>query len=180
MGCYQSRTARYTRASSSGGTLQCKPLVGVAVYLRYKTADSDKTSILLGRRKGGRGDGTWAPPGGHLELGESFEGCAQRELLEETGITLSQKTFVVSHIINDIDENLEESNAGHYVCVVVKAEVDYKPMAVLIEPDKCHGWAWYDTGMLPTPLFSSTKKLFTTNTYSSIEYLHLRPRNGRE
>ncbi|MCP5506058.1 MAG: NUDIX domain-containing protein [Chlamydiales bacterium] len=34
--------------------------------------------ILLGKRIGKIGDATWAPPGGHLEYGESVERCAER------------------------------------------------------------------------------------------------------
>lgn len=35
------------------------------------------------------GDSYWAPPGGGLEPGESFEAAACRELFEETGITIA-------------------------------------------------------------------------------------------
>jgi 8-oxo-dGTP pyrophosphatase MutT (NUDIX family) len=40
--------------------------------------------ILLQRR---RDNGMWGCSGGALELGESFEDCAKRELFEETGLT---------------------------------------------------------------------------------------------
>ena len=39
--------------------------------------------ILLGRRAD---NGYWAYPAGSMELGESFEECARRETLEESGI----------------------------------------------------------------------------------------------
>jgi 8-oxo-dGTP pyrophosphatase MutT (NUDIX family) len=40
-------------------------------------------NVLLQRRGG---DGTWGIPGGALELGESLEAAARRELTEETGL----------------------------------------------------------------------------------------------
>ena len=32
--------------------------------------------------------GTWVLPGGHIDVGETFEECAVREILEETGIEI--------------------------------------------------------------------------------------------
>ena len=44
-----------------------------------------KLNILLVKRKD---DGLWAIPGGFLKEGESLNQCAERELKEETGITV--------------------------------------------------------------------------------------------
>ena len=41
--------------------------------------------ILLHRR---RDNGTWALPGGQMELGESLSDCARREVKEETGFDI--------------------------------------------------------------------------------------------
>ncbi|NNN13110.1 MAG: NUDIX domain-containing protein [Acidimicrobiaceae bacterium] len=43
--------------------------------------------ILMVQRGRGVGIGTWAPPGGKLEAGETLEEAVERELLEETGVT---------------------------------------------------------------------------------------------
>ena len=42
------------------------PRVGIGVI-----ALNNQGKILLGKRKNAHGDGDWAPPGGHLEFGES-------------------------------------------------------------------------------------------------------------
>ena len=55
--------------------LQC----GASVILENERGD-----ILLERRAD---DGTWCYPGGSVELFESTEDAARRELLEETGLT---------------------------------------------------------------------------------------------
>ncbi len=44
---------------------------------------NEKKEVLLQRRTD---NGFWAYPGGSMEPGESFEECAKREVLEETGL----------------------------------------------------------------------------------------------
>lgn len=57
----------------------------ILVHLLIESGDS----LLLLRRAGtGRFDGCWAPPGGHLEAGESPRAAALRETLEELGLEL--------------------------------------------------------------------------------------------
>jgi 8-oxo-dGTP diphosphatase len=51
--------------------------------------------LLLVRRAGtGRGDGLWAPPGGHLEAGELPTAAVLRECAEESGLYLSPRQVV--------------------------------------------------------------------------------------
>ena len=59
-----------------------RPVVGIgAVVIRYG-------KVLLIRRGVAPGRGLWAVPGGSLELGETLQQGAEREILEETGITI--------------------------------------------------------------------------------------------
>ncbi|MDX8431022.1 MAG: NUDIX domain-containing protein [Candidatus Algichlamydia australiensis] len=66
-------------------TISKKPLVDIGVHV------IQKGKILLGKRINAHGTGAYAPPGGHLEFGETPEECAVRELLEETGLTAKSK-----------------------------------------------------------------------------------------
>jgi ADP-ribose pyrophosphatase len=59
-----------------------RPVVGIgAVVIR-------DGKVLLIRRGIAPGRGLWAVPGGSLELGETLQQGAEREILEETGITI--------------------------------------------------------------------------------------------
>ena len=59
-----------------------RPVVGIgAVGIR-------DGKVLLIRRGVAPGRGLWAVPGGSLELGETLQQGAEREILEETGITI--------------------------------------------------------------------------------------------
>ena len=48
--------------------------------------DGHETSVLLIRRRDEPYAGAWALPGGFLNIDESLEACARRELFEETGL----------------------------------------------------------------------------------------------
>jgi len=116
------------------------PQVGVGVLIIQNGC------VLLGKRKGAHGAGTWSAPGGHLEFGESIDACARRETLEETGLELLDLQY------GPFTNNVFEADKKHYVTVFVLA----KPVgskAKVLEPDKCEGWAWFEWATLPEPLF---------------------------
>ena len=118
--------------------------VGVLVFRGGK--------ILLGKRRGSHGAGTWSPPGGRLEYGESIEDCARRELLEETSLELGAVTF--GPYTNDLFPEVEEQ---YLTVFVIACEAVGEPRAV--EPHKCEGWEWFGWHELPTPLFAPMRSL---------------------
>ncbi|GIJ99709.1 hypothetical protein Aspvir_003711 [Aspergillus viridinutans] len=108
------------------------PRVGVAVVVLNKDG-----KIILGKRKGSHGAGTWAFPGGHLEFGESFEACAVREVLEETGLSIHDVRFLTA--TNDV----MEAEGKHYITVYVGAIVkEDNAQPQILEPEKCDEWRW--------------------------------------
>lgn len=107
--------------------------------------------VLLGRRKGSHGAGSWSAPGGHLEFGETPEDCARREALEETGLALSDLRH--GPFSNDLFEG------RHYLTVFILAASAEDAQAQVMEPDKCEGWAWFDWDDLPQPLFAPLASL---------------------
>ncbi|MGM0779100.1 MAG: NUDIX hydrolase [Bacillota bacterium] len=51
---------------------------------------NERNEVLLQKRH----DGCWGLPGGLMDLGESFEETAKREVLEETGLTVANLTLL--------------------------------------------------------------------------------------
>lgn len=65
--------------------------------------------------------GTLAIPGGHLEFGESFETCAEREVLEETGLAVRDVRFLTATNSVMVEER------KHYVTIFMGGVVDGEP-----------------------------------------------------
>lgn len=122
------------------------PRVGVAVII---VRDG---KVLLGKRLNAHGAGTWAFPGGHLEFNESIEGCARREVFEETGLSVKDPRYAA--YTNDLFRRENK----HYVTLFVTATIDAGTPWVK-EPDKCETWQWFAWDSLPSPLFLSLKNL---------------------
>ena len=117
-----------------------RPKVGVGVFVKRNG------KILVGKRKGSHGAGTWALPGGHLESGESFERCCKREVLEETGLSINNISPVI--FTNDVFHQ----EGFHYVTLFFSGEYDSGEL-IVAEPHHCEEWRWVSFGHIPRPVF---------------------------
>ena len=116
--------------------------------------------ILVGRRKGSHGAGTFALPGGHLELGETWEDCARRELLEETGLVL--KPGALEHIYTSNDRMESDK---HYITIFVVGKIAQASTPQNLEPEKCHGWefrTWEELRATSDPMFVPLRALVSS------------------
>jgi 8-oxo-dGTP diphosphatase len=129
-----------------------RPQVGLAVIV-----EKDGKVLLL-KRKGSHGEGTWAPPGGHLEFGESLEECAARETLEETEVVIGDVEFIA--ITND----LFPAEQKHYLTVWLRAA--YRSgQASAAYPDKVAQVSWMSWDALPEQLFIPFENLLSGRSY---------------
>ena len=128
-----------------------KPMVGTALLL---TRDG---KVLLMKRKGPHGAGTWSPPGGHLDFGETLEGCAAREAKEEMGVDVSDVRFRC--VTNDVFE----AEGKHYITLWLEGKPIGEPSIVSEQEVAEIGWFAWDA--LPEPLFLPLDNLVRENSY---------------
>jgi 8-oxo-dGTP diphosphatase len=129
-----------------------RPGVGVSVII------TKNAKVLLLKRQGSHGDGCWAPPGGHIEFGESLEDCARRETLEETGVEIGKVEFRA--ITNDVFE----TEGKHYVTIWVEGQY-VAGEAKINSPRETSAMGWFAWDALPEPHFLPWKNWLEGNTY---------------
>jgi 8-oxo-dGTP diphosphatase len=132
---------------------QPEVLPGIAVLIR----DGDR--VLLNKRAHVHGSGTWAPIGGHLNYGESFEHCAIRETREEFGVELADVRYL-GLVTNDVFE----ADHKHYITLWMEARyVSGEPRVKA--PDEESDVRWFSWDALPQPLFLPLQHLLEGETY---------------
>ena len=130
----------------------------VAIRIAVLILNGDR--ILLEKRANTLGGGTWAPPIGHLDFGESPEQTAIRETQEETGIVVADPKFRV--LTNDFFEEEQE----HSITIWMEAKyVSGEPRA--LAPDEESNVGWFTWDALPEPLFLPMRHLLEGKTYPS-------------
>ena len=125
--------------------------VGVGVWIF-----NPKGQLLLGHRLSKSGRGTWAPPGGHMEFGETPIETAIRETKEETGLIIPKNKIYEFSYTNDVFPD------RHYITIHCYAE-KFIGAPKLMEPSKCTYWRWFDMDNLPGPLFLPVINLLNQN-----------------
>ena len=128
------------------------PKVGAAIII---TKDD---RVLMMKRKGVHGTGTWSTPGGHLDFGETPEQCAAREAKEEVGLDVIDIRFRA--ITNDVFEEYGK----HYITIWMDGKsISGEPTIAAEEEVAEIGWfAW---NSLPQPLFLPLENLIKENSY---------------
>lgn len=84
--------------------------VGIGILARHPSTNQ----VLIGKRTVKHGKDTYSFPGGHLEYGESFAGCAVRELSEETNLVFEHESLQQIATLN----NVFEEAGKHYVTIL--------------------------------------------------------------
>jgi 8-oxo-dGTP diphosphatase len=127
------------------------PLVGVsAIVVRGGL-------VIVGRRRGSHGAGSWAFPGGKVEPGEDPRDVVARELDEETGlraVRVEPLTWT-SDLLTHGEHTLHFSTLHHLVEVAPGEPV-------VREADKVEDWRWVACGDIPEPVFAPAASLLAT------------------
>src|SRR5688500_216468 len=130
--------------------------VGVGVFV-FKNG-----GFLMGCRKSSHGSGSWSIPGGHIEVGESLELAAAREVYEEAGVWVKNLRF--GAITNDI---FTEENK-HYITIWMLSDwregdpINYKSTSF-------SDLGWYDFDSLPKPPFKPWEQLTRSEYFEQIK-----------
>jgi 8-oxo-dGTP diphosphatase len=110
------------------------------------------SQVLLGKRYKTAGEGTWALPGGHVEFSESPVETGRRELLEETGLIVSEAEI--------LDAFLTYTTSTPYVHIpIVFHGANGVPQVV--DGECFSALEFFPLDQLPSPLFTPTEVALT-------------------
>ena len=129
---------------------QCQTIVGVGIML----IDQNQ-KVLLGYRNKNDQLATWCFPGGKMDPHESIEYAAMRELLEETGLDLSQDLASIKPLNTMIDQ-LSDAVKVTFGTIYQLSDESLKSQICVTEPEIFEHWEWFDLDYLPQQLFPET------------------------
>jgi ADP-ribose pyrophosphatase len=124
--------------AQGGNTYPDRPRVAVGAIV-FKEG-----RILLVQRGKPPAEGCWAIPGGSVEIGETLQQAAQREIREETGVSIQAREPVFTFDIIERDE--DGLVRFHYVVVDLMA--DYVEGTLRPAGDAIHA-RWVSSAELP-------------------------------
>jgi 8-oxo-dGTP diphosphatase len=129
-----------------------EPKVGVAIII------TKEDRVLLMKRKGVHGTGTWSTPGGHLDFGETPEQCVAREAKEEVGLDVTDIRF--RSITNDIFDQ----QGRHYITIWMNGKSRSGEPTIAAEKEVAE-IGWFAWNAFPQPLFLPLENLLKENSY---------------
>ena len=118
----------------------------------YGYNDKSELLVLLIERRFNPFKGLWAFPGGFLNMDESAEQCAKRELLEETGIKVDQLKQLYTA------SGVERDPRGRVISIVFITKVDLSVLNVVAGDDASNA-KWFNAKNIPQLAFDHNEIL---------------------
>lgn len=128
-------------------------LVGAVVVI-----SNDQGQILLECRK--EPEGSWGLPGGLMELGESTEDTARREVLEETGLTMGALELI--GVFSGPKYYARVANGDEFYVVTAAYACDQTEGMLTMNPDESLALRYFPHAALPNRLVGSHKAIIKT------------------
>lgn len=110
--------------------------------------------LLMGLRCDPENKGYWAVPGGHLDVGDTLEECALRELREETGIQAFQALQ-----FSYVEQPINISNMHYFHFGYLVNEFDESQPLINGEPEDIEKWEWFDLKNIPPKIASYQREV---------------------
>lgn len=112
-----------------------------------------QNKVLLVLRGQPPAEGQWAIPGGSVNLGETLQAAAEREVFEETGLRVKagKTIFAFDKIVRDDDGRVKY----HYVILDLEAEL-LDPHQSLMAGDDARDVGWFSLEDIETQRTSVT------------------------
>ena len=101
----------------------------------------DQDRILMGRRTD---NGEWCIPGGSLELHETLEECASRELFEETGIK-SKASDMALNAAKFIQSPINKNGRNIYVVSISFVVLEYDDSELYFDSREFSKYGWFNS-----------------------------------
>lgn len=113
--------------------------------------------MLMGKRKGSHGAGTWSFPGGWVRHGEGLDETVRREVFEETGLTIDPNA---AKIVSVGSTRFESADLQSITVLMRVMPGLWTGQPGAKEPEKLDGeWKWFPVEKPPEPLFAPLRNL---------------------
>lgn len=113
---------------------------------------NDKNELLLQHRR----DGGWGLPGGIMELGESLEETARREVKEETGLEIGELKLL--GVFSGKDFYLKVANGDELYSVTAVYQTSDIKGSLLADPTESIDLKFFNLDNLPAGLIDSYRR----------------------